>query len=580
MIFAKKLCFEDIPYQPAAGDVIIEYDSRSWTGTHIKDGILYQRGRYKVELSAGWPTMWDITTWYPMGITIITEMTEPFYIDAYIGGAGSGGTTLPGIAALNPYSGAGKANAAQEAAGGSDGIFGGAAGSGCDIGIAWAIGGGNAVGNSSRRNIGTWDCTGSAGSACWFVTKGKSVGDMAGSGIPDAYRCFHCGGHGGWSAAKGSAGNTYIWGGGGGAYGGGAGGKGYQSDSTVGGSGAGGGGGNIHSDGYGIGAGRANRQGGLAYYDGQNWIDVFNSMQQGDGLGYNTNIPNIRITYLGGSEISDDYVDVLFNVNSSGFADGKGVQYIAIYWPEEGQVGALEPNVLYDISTAGVYNVRAPLVRKGQKVTVVLYGWFSNNQRPNDFTFEQIKYSEFTASDATLEYTVNATTRTLTLGLNAGVINGLTNCSDWANNLMTLYYEDTEIVSATGSTPLISRVGTLSIGNSPITMPQTLSVQQLGLPNEVFQLKNQVNIQQPWNQDFRLHLITEGFETLLAVEPDDGYTIQENVSSYYWTVSYYLQTDNTAGDLSTTPETVDNGLLTDIIETDSIQGALPELGIW
>lgn len=572
MIFAKKLCFEDMPYQPAAGEVIIDYNQTTAAGTHIKDGILYQRGRYKVELTAGYPYMAPNSAWTPMGITIITEMDTPFYIDAYVGGSGVGRTNY----ATNPYSGAGKANA-YWGNGDSDGIFGGAGGSGLDRGVAWAIAGGNAVGNSEINASGAYDCVGSAGSACWFIAKDKVVGSLTAEGGADAYRCFHCGGHGGHSA------QTYIYGGGGGAYGGGAGGQGWTTDPCIGGSGAGGAGGDRRQNGNGIGAGRANGQGGLAYFDGTQWLDVFTSMQKGDGLGYDDygNIAGyIRITYLGGSVISDDYVDISFTVNSSGFADGKGVQYIAIYWPEEGQVGALEPNVLYDISAAGVYNVPAPLVRKGQKVTVVLRGWFSNNQRPNDFTFEQIKYSEFTASDATLEYTVNATTRTLTLGLNSGVINGLTNCSDWANNLMTLYYENTGNISATGSNPTTTGVGTLSIGSSPITMPQTLSVQQLGLLNEVFWLENQANTQQPLNQDYRLHLITEGFETLLAVEPDDGYTIQENVSSYYWTVTYYLQTDAAAGALGGTTEMVDNGLLTDTIETDSTQGELPEIGIW
>lgn len=572
MIFAKKLCFEDIPYQPAAGEVIIEYNQQTASGAHIRDGILYQSGRYKVELEAGYPYMAPNNTRVLMGITIITEMDTPFYIDAYVGGSGHQRT----ISATNPYSGTGKANALG-GNGGSDGIFGGAGGAGRDHGVAVAIAGGNAVGDSETNASGAYDCVGSAGSACWFVAKDKEVGSLTAEGGADAYRCFHCGGHGGRSS------QTYIVGGGGGAYGGGAGGNGYSTNSSLGGSGTGGAGGYVGQNGYGIGAGRANGQGGLAYFDGAQWIDVFNSMQKGDGLGYDDygNIDaNIRITYLGGSVISDEYVDIRFTVNSSGFDGEKGVQYIAIYWPEEGQVGALEPNALYDISTAGVYNVRAPLVRKGQKVTVVLRGWFSNNQRPNDFTFEQIKYSEFTASDATLEYTVNATTRTLTLGLNSGVINGLTNCTDLANNLMTLYYENTGSVSATGSNPTITGVGTLSIGSSPITMPQTVSVQQLGLPNEVFRLENQVNIQQPGNQDYRLHLITEGFETLLAVEPDDGYTIQENVFSYYWTVTYYLQTDVTAGELGGATETVDNGLLTDTIETDSIQGELPEIGIW
>ena len=579
MIFAKKLCFEDMPYQPAAGEVILEQATASVDGVHLQGQHLYQRGRYKVEVRAGLPYINILSDyWTPYGISMVVEMDAPFYIDAYLGGSSIGSRTS---ATSNPYSGTGKAQSNKMGYNGqaqSDGIFGGAGGSGHDDGVAWAIGGGNAVGNTPYAGGGSGDAGGSSGSALWFVAEGKEVGSLKADGSPDAYKCFHCGGHGGTAAGR-----TYIFGGGGGAYGGGAGGRGYERNSERGGNGAGGAGGNLSVNGAGIGAGKANRQGGLAYFDGTQWIDVFNSMQKGDGLGYDDygNIAsNIRITYLGGSVISDEYVDIRFTVNSSGFDGKKGVQYIAIYWPEEGQVGALEPNVLYDISAAGVYNVRAPLVRKGQKVTVVLRGWFSNNQRPNDFTFEQIKYSEFTASDATLEYTVNATTRTLTLGLNSGVINGLTNCTDLANNLMTLYYENTGNVSATGSNTTITGVGTLSIGSSPITMPQTVSVQQLGLPNEVFRLENQVNIQQPGNQDYRLHLITEGFETLLAVEPDSGYTIQENVFSYYWTVTYYLQTDVTAGELGGATETVDNGLLTDTIETDSTQGELPEIGIW
>lgn len=574
MIFAKKLCFEDIPYQPAVGEQIW-WAPQGVNGYHFNNGKLYATGRYLVELFSGTTYNQGFTQ---QGISIITEMHEPFYIEVWTGGRGN-----PNVTAINGYSGTGKANAAK-GTGGSDGIFGGAGGTGKDSGVAYGTAGGNAVGDSVAAGSGAFDNSGSAGSACWFVAAGKNIGSLKADGSADAYRCFHCGGMG--ARAQGD-GYGYIWGGGGGAYGGGAGGTGWSTDSFGGGSGTGGAGGGLGQPGQGIGAGRTNGQGGLAYFDGTKWIDPFNDMQKGEGLGYRDIYFNFeqlapvacKITYLGGSVISDDYVDILFNVNSSGFADGKGVQYIAIYWPEEGQGGALQPNVFYDISAAGVYNVRAPLVRKGQKVTVVLYGWFSNNQRPSDFTFEQIKYSEFTASEATLEQTVNATARTLTLGLNAGVINGLTNCSDWANNLMTLYYENTGSVSATGSNPTITSIGTLSIGNTPKTMPQTVSVQQLGLPNEVFLLENQVNIQQPWNQDYRLHLITEGFETLLAVEPDDGYTIQENVSSYYWTVTYYLQTDATAGMLGGTTETVDNGLLTDTIETDSTGGQLPAVGI-
>lgn len=575
MIFAKKLCFEDLPYQPAVGEVVLEQTSTGVNGVHLQGQHLYQRGRYKVEVSAGWPFIPATHPFSPYGISMVVEMDTPFYIDAYLGG---GAQSYRTSATTNPYSGTGKAqsNKSRNGQAQSDGIFGGAGGSGNDSGVAWAIGGGNAVGNTPSPGDGAYDAGGSSGSAVWFVAEGKEVGSLKEDGAPDAYKCFHCGGHGGAAADQ-----TYISGAGGGAYGGGGGGRGYSSNSERGGNGTGGAGGSLNNNGSGIGAGRADRQGGLAYYDGTSWIDVFNDMQQGDGLGYNGVSVSLRITYLGGSVISDDYVYIVFNVNSSGFADGKGVQYIAIYWPEEGQAGALEPNVLYDISAAGVYNVRIP-VRKRQKVTVVLRGWFSNNQRPNDFTFEDIKYSEFTASDAsgaTLHYTVNATTRTLTLGLNSGVINGLTNCSDWANNLMTLYYENTGSVSATGATPTMTSVGTLSIGSSPITMPQTVSVQQLGLPNEVFWLENQGNIQQPWNQDNILYLITEGFETLLAVEPDDSYTIQENVSSYYWTVTYYLQTDSTAGALGGTIETVDNGLLTDTIEIDSTGGQLPEVGV-
>lgn len=578
MIFAKKLCFEDIPYQPAVGEVLLEQTTTGVNGVHAQGQHLYPSGRYKVEISAGLPFANAFAIWDPYGISMVVEMDTPFYIDAYIGGGALSSRTS---ATTNPYRGTGKAQSNKSGYNGqaqSDGIFGGAGGSGHINGVAWAIGGGNAVGNTPSPGSGDSDAGGSSGSALWFVAKGKGVGSLKADGSPDAYKCFHCGGHGGTANRL----TTTAFGAGGGAYGGGGGGSGagseYAGESERGGNGAGGYGGGQFNNGYGIGAGKANRQGGLAYYDGEKWIDVFNDMQKGDGLGYNS-VVRLRITYLGGSVISDDYIDIMFNVNSSGFADGKGVQYIAIYWPEEGQVGALEPNVFYDISAAGVYNVRAPLVHKGQKVTVVLYGWFSNNQRPNDVTFEQIKYSEFTASEATLEQTINATTRTLTLGLNTGVINGLTNCSDWANNLMTLYYENTGSVSATGSTPTISSVGILSIGSTPTTMPQTVSVQQLGLPNEVLQLKNQMNVQQPLNSDYRLHLITEGFETLLAVEPDDGYTIQENVTSYYWTVTYYLQTDGTAGELGSTVETVDNGLLTDTIETDSTSGLLPEVGV-
>lgn len=305
MIFAKKLCFEDMPYQPAVGEIILQQGLTGVNGAHLQGQHLYQRGRYKVQLRAGVPYITSWRPWTPYGISMIVEMHTPFYIDAYLGG---GANTSRTSATTNPYSGAGKAQSNKSGYNGqaqSDGIFGGAGGSGQDRGVAWGIGGGNAVGNTPAAGSGSYDAGGSSGSALWFVPEGKEVGSLKADGSPDAYKCFHCGGHGGTAAGR-----DYIWGAGGGAYGGGAGGSGYNDNSERGGNGTGGAGGAQFANGAGIGAGRANGQGGLAYYDGEKWIDIFNDMQEGDGLGYLAwavaSPLSLQITYLGGSELSDD----------------------------------------------------------------------------------------------------------------------------------------------------------------------------------------------------------------------------------------------------------------------------------
>lgn len=298
MIFAKKLCFEDLPYLPAKGEVVLEQASTGVNGVHLTGQKEFQRGFYKVEVRAGYPYMSIHHPWYPAGISMVVEMTTPFYIDAYLGGSSINARTS---ATTNPYSGAGKAQS-NRAVGGraqSDGIFGGAGGSGLDQGEGWAIGGGNAVGNTPAPGTGSKDAGGSSGSVCWFTGKGKGVGSLKANGAPDAFKCFHCGGHGGTAADNNPA---YIFGGGGGAYGGGAGGIGYATDPEAGGSGTGGGGGSIDQYGSGIGAGKIRGQGGLAYYNGSSWVDVFNSMSSGDGVGYNTGLPVLRITYLGGNQ--------------------------------------------------------------------------------------------------------------------------------------------------------------------------------------------------------------------------------------------------------------------------------------
>ena len=567
MIFAKKLCFEDMPYMPAPGEVIIE-SNPGYTGEHVNTGRLYQRGRYKVEIRGG--LSYNADGWKPYGMSVITEMDTPFYIDAYIGG-GSTDRLTDGI---NPYSGTGKANSSKNNHGGSDGIFGGAAGCGHDQGEAWATGGGNAVGNSTGDLSGGYDCKGSAGSACWFVAKDKQVGDLTETGEADAYRCFHCGGNGSLSP------KTYIYGGGGGAYGGGAGGTGYRTQSTVGGSGTGGSGGGRSTDGNGIGAGRANRQGGLAFFDGQKWIDVFNDMQQGDGLGYNTDLPSFRVTYIGGSEISEDYTDVNVNINSGGYDEEneRGVKYVGFYWSNDGSPGQIQANVLLDVSEAGQYTTKLNIIKKGTIVNVLLWGWFNDALRANEYDFHKILCQQFTASEDTPTINIDAVVRQLTLGINTGPISGLANSQDSEQGGMHLFFDNATNVLGDGSViQHQSFLSTLSIGDTPTEVPSTITVEPYGVTTEKLHVAGLTGPMPPF--DTRLQLITEGFQTYLAVEPE-SYTVQENVLTYYWTVTYYLQTDVTAGELGGTTETVDNGLLTDTIETDSTQGELPEIGIW
>lgn len=573
MIFAKKLCFQDMPYQPAPGEVIINYYNSTATGTHIKDGILYQRGRYKVELAAGLP--YSLSLPALKGISIITEMAEPFYIDAYIGGNAESRRG----ASSNPYSGAGKANCV-EGPGAYDGIFGGAGGAGRDQGVAYACGGGNAVGDSIIYHTGINDCTGSAGSACWFVAKGKEVGSLTSTGEADAYRCFHCGGHGGYSPAGGQG--PYIWGGGGGAYGGGAGGSGYSSDSYVGGNGAGGSGGNLESDGNGIGAGRADGQGGLAYFDGEKWTDVLNSMQSGDGLGYNglSDIgAKLRITYLGGSETSEDYIDCNAVINSGGLNmdENYGCRYVGFFWDNNNSHTELYPNELLDVSEAGQYTVPLRIIKKGTVVRVALYCWFDQDTTPSDNIDEYIKitYNAFTASDSTTEINVDANVRQLTFGLKTGALQGMTNCGngtgiEFGTRYATVIYGDS----------WGSAYATMKPFNIPTTMPETISVQNVGINREDTRL-----VESKTKSVRPLNIITEGMQTRIAVEPwttnyGARYIVDATATAYYWTVTYYLQTVADAGALGGTVETVDNGLLSDSIETENTQGALPDVGIW
>ena len=567
MIFTKKLCFEDMPYMPAPGEVVAE-SNPGYSGAHVNSGILYQRGRYKVEIRGG--VGYNPDGWKPYGISLITEMDTPFYIDAYIGGTGAGRLENR----TNPYSGEGKANSAHDTRGQSDGIFGGAGGSGHDSGVGWANGGGNAVGDSTGVATGSKDARGGAGSACWFVTKDKQVGSLTETGEADAYRCFHCGGNGGRST------EAYIVGGGGGAYGGGGGGRGWGYDSTAGGSGTGGAGGALNGDGAGIGGGRSLRQGGLAFFDGQTWIDVFDNMQQGDGVGYDTDLPSFRVTYIGGSEISEDYIDVSVNINSGGYdtTNERGVQYVGFYWSNESSPSGIQPNVLLDVSEAGQYTTKLNVIKKGTVVNVLLWGWFNDAQRGNEYEYQKILCQQFTAADDTPTINIDAVLRQLTLGLNTGPISGMANSQDSEQGGMHVFFNNAANVIGTGNVVQNQTLlATLSIGDTPTEVPSLITVQPYGITGEKLYLTGVAGIAPPF--DTRLQLITEGFQTYLAVEPE-SYTVQTNTAIYYWTVTYYLQTDVTAGQLGGAPETVDNGLLTDTIETDSTQGELPEIGIW
>ena len=573
MIFAKKLCFEDMPYQPAVGEIILQQGLTGVNGAHLQGQHLYQRGRYKVQLRAGVPYIASWRPWTPYGISMIVEMHTPFYIDAYLGG---GANTSRTSATTNPYSGAGKAQSNKSGYNGqaqSDGIFGGAGGSGQDRGVAWGIGGGNAVGNTPAAGSGSYDAGGSSGSVLWFVPEGKEVGSLKADGSPDAYKCFHCGGHGGTAA-----GIDYIWGAGGGAYGGGGGGSGYNDNSERGGNGTGGAGGAQFANGAGIGAGRANGQGGLAYYDGEKWIDIFNDMQEGDGLGYlawAVATPlSLQITYLGGSELSDDYIDVSVNINSGGYdqENERGVKYVGFYWPNtEGQI-VTQPNVLLDVSEAGEYQTSLNLIKKNTPLDVILWGWFNNEQRTSEGDYQKILTHSFVADDTTPVINVDAVTRQLTLGLNTGPINGLQNSSD-ADGMYFFFVNYPKYITMEQRL-----LGTLSIGDTPTQVPALITTQVYGVTAENLFLYGTESVP-PY--DGRLKLITEGFQTYLAREPgQSAVVVKENTAIYNWTVTYYLQIDNSAGTLDGAVDTVDNGLLTDTIETDTVQGELPEVGIW
>lgn len=568
MIFAKKLCFEDMPYQPAVGEVVLEYDRTGVNGVHLQGQHAYQSGRYKVQLCAGIPYIPD--TWLPFGISMIVEMHTPFYIDAYLGG---GANTSRTSATTNPYSGEGKAqsNKIRNGQAQSDGIFGGAGGSGNDEGVAWAVGGGNAVGNTPSPGDGSYDGGGSSGSALWFVAKGKEVGSLKEDGTPDAYKCFHCGGHGGAARNR-----LNAFGGGGGAYGGGAGGAGGSNKNERGGNGTGGAGGAQVTNGAGIGAGRANGQGGLAYYDGEKWIDVFNDMQSGDGLGYLAGLPSLRITYLGGSKISDDYIDIPVNINSGGYdqENERGVKYVACYWDNEDDFMIdPQPNVLLDVSEAGEYQTSLKLVKKGVSVYIVLWGWFNNEQRTSEGDYQKIWTHSFVASDTTSVINVDAVTRQLTLGLNTGPINGLQNSSD-ADSMYLFFADAFRIRIFPDEKDRL--LGKFSIGDTPTQVPALITTQVYGVTKEKLHLYATIP---PTLSDMRFKLITEGFQTYLAVEPLMN-VVKENTATYNWTVTYYLQIDDSAGTLDGAVDTVDNGLLTDTIETDTVQGELPEVGVW
>ena len=570
MIFAKKLCFEDMPYQPAVGEVVLEYDRTGVNGVHLQGQHAYQSGRYKVQLCAGLPYIPSGDTWLPFGISMIVEMHTPFYIDAYLGG---GANTSRTSATTNPYSGEGKAqsNKIRNGQAQSDGIFGGAGGSGNDDGVAWAVGGGNAVGNTPSPGDGSYDGGGSSGSALWFVPEGKEVGSLKADGSPDAYKCFHCGGNGGAARNR-----LNAFGGGGGAYGGGAGGAGGSNKNERGGNGTGGAGGAQVTNGAGIGAGRANGQGGLAYYDGEKWIDVFNDMQAGDGLGYLTGLPSLRITYLGGSEISDDYIDIPVNINSGGYdqENERGVKYVACYWDNEDDFMIdSPPNVLLDVSEAGEYQTSLRLVKKGVSVYIVLWGWFNNEQRTSEGDYQKIWTHSFVATDTTPVINVDAVTRQLTLGLNTGPINGLQNSSD--ADSMYLFFADAQRIQIFPAEE-DRLLGKFSIGDTPTQVPALITTQVYGVTKEKLYLYATIP---PTLFDMRFKLITEGFQTYLAAEPLAN-VVKENTAIYNWTVTYYLQIDDSAGTLDGAVDTVDNGLLTDTIETDTIQGELPEVGVW
>lgn len=360
MIFQQKLLFQGLPYQPATGEVVVNISGAAST----KNGVFYAPGLYRVEVAGG-ATSADYNYANAQNrqyISIDVHMDRPFYIEGY-SGSGANKNTI----GTNPYSGPGKAQSTRSGNAQSDGIFGGAGADGHLPDNDHAPGGGNAVGNG----VTGWGASGrdgasAAGSACHFQPANAGF-------TTEYYKCFHVGG-------MGALANTSS-GGGGGAYGGGAGGN-YN---WWGGSGTGGSGGGPNQNGNGIGKGRTGRpgRGGLAYFDGTNWIDCLDSMEEAEGKGYLWSGGGkaggwIKVTYLG-SELSNDYtfVNVFVDFNKN---DTRRVRYVKLYTDEQ-------TYTTVDLSTIeedSPWQYDIPVMRVGSTLKADIYCWLGEGEKPDN----------------------------------------------------------------------------------------------------------------------------------------------------------------------------------------------------
>lgn len=270
----------------------------------VHDDYIYPAGRYRVEVASGCGYFQSQQN-DSVGFVQEVVMTEKFIIRAYCGSAGT--STAGGV---NPYSGSYKRSAiAQTAKQANGGIFGNSGGvtlhqsgrTGSNRTI-YPSGGPNCLGNGARLGV----LSSGAGTCLHFLPVGGTFGE-------DYLRCFHCAGSAMPATATTSSRPRNACGGGGGAYGGGGGAarsftnismkvEGYDGGDAAGGQGGKGGGTSTAvgvtqgTKGSGVGAGDAGvaanaagqtpgpALGGVAFFDGANWIQPTRFVRTGTGM--------------------------------------------------------------------------------------------------------------------------------------------------------------------------------------------------------------------------------------------------------------------------------------------------------